>query len=454
MPIDSSIALQVRPPQLDDPTAVRAKQLQLRDLMSQGQMRDMQMQQAQRAQQEEMRFADLYRGAVGPDGQIDYGKLTSGAASAGMGARIPGLQKQQAEVGKAMDERTKAKFELVRSQYDAVDNAMRSLLSDPELSTDKVIGLLSAQAQSYRQFPEMIEKLGQEARNLPPDPGRLRQYLMQKLIEGQKGKEQLDALLPKAGTIDAGNRVIPTQTNQITGEMTQGQPIVKAPEGFVVGQGGGLSADPGFLNAKKQIAAAGKTSVNLNVNTAKDLTSEMATGLGKQLDASRAAAQSGVTAINTADQIRRIAGSGKAITGPLADARLVVARLGDALGVTGADTKEKLANTAALVQGLAKSELDAAQAMKGQGQITEAERAILRRAASGDLNMSPSELMTLAGGIDKTARARIKSHKQETERLRTLPGAEPLVPFYGVEEPAAAPSGTPPDIDAILQKYK
>lgn len=179
----------------------------------------------------------------------------------------------------------------------------------------------------------------------------------------------------------------------------------------------------------------------LNVNTAKTLTAEMAGGLGKQLDAGLEGAKSANNTIATANTIREIVDSGKAIVGPAADKRIVLTRIGDMLGVAGKDAGERLSNTAQLVQSLAKTELDAAAAMRGQGQITESERAILRRAAGGDVNMSAPELVTLSGALEKTARARIKAHKKNVEALQSVDGAAPLIPFYNVDEAPAASNG-------------
>lgn len=189
---------------------------------------------------------------------------------------------------------------------------------------------------------------------------------------------------------------------------------------------------------------AGANSVNLAVNTAKGLTSELAQGLGKQLDSSLAGAQSAIGAINTARQISSLVDSGKVVVGPFADKRVAIMRVGEALGVTGANDSERLANTAALVKNLAQSELDAAQQMKGQGQITEAERAILKRAAAGDINMSPPELKTLAGAMEKTARSRINAHQQQVQKLRGVEGAAPVLPFYQVDAPPEAPAAPKP----------
>jgi hypothetical protein len=213
------------------------------------------------------------------------------------------------------------------------------------------------------------------------------------------------------------------------------------------GKGGYVPNAP-LIGAKSQIANAGKTNVSLNVNTAKNLTAEMAQGLGKQLDAGLAAATSAQNTISNARDLRKLVEGGNVITGPGADQRVLLLRVGETLGVTGKDTAEKLANTATAVQNLAKAELQAAEAMKGQGQITEAERAIIKRAAAGSINMTGPELAALSTALEKTARGRIASHQANVQRLRTLPGAEALAPFY---EAPQVPGETVGPAGAVLR---
>ena len=61
------------------------------------------------------------------------------------------------------------------------------------------------------------------------------------------------------------------------------------------------------------------------------------------------------------------------------------------MGLAGKDSKETLEKTRAAMQQMAQLELDAAAQMKGQGQITENERDIIRRAASGDIALFRNE---------------------------------------------------------------
>ena len=73
--------------------------------------------------------------------------------------------------------------------------------------------------------------------------------------------------------------------------------------------------------------------------------------------------------------------------------------------------------------------------MKGQGQITENERDIIRRAASGDISMTLTELKTLTASLEKTARYRIERHNKNVQPLLANPNAAALAPFLTVPSP-------------------
>ena len=316
------------------------------------------------------------------------------------------MAKEDAQTKQAQAATASSEFDLNKKKLDFAWQGVASS-SSPQAAQQ----FLQDAVQRGYMAPDQAQA---ELQRIPSDPQAFQQWRQQKAMSILSVKDQLEQQLKSRDfNLRASNELI-------------------GPDGQV---------NQPLFTAKKQLAQAGKTQVNLNVNTAKGLTGEMATGLGKQLDASLAGAQSAVNTINTADQIDSALSSGKLIIGPMADKRIVLARLGDALGVGGADNPEKLANTASLIQSLAKNELDAAQSMKGQGQITEAERALLRRASSGDINMSAPELQALTGALRKTAQRRIEQHQAQVNRLSSLEGAAPLIPFYQVDMPKPAQAG-------------
>lgn len=200
----------------------------------------------------------------------------------------------------------------------------------------------------------------------------------------------------------------------------------------------GITPNVPLIDAKKQIAKSGAANTNISVNTEKSLLNEIAGGLGKAVTDARGNAQAALGTINTVNRMMDALDSGKVMAGPGTTFRQYGLQIGSLLGVTGKNAQEQMLNTRQAIQSLAQLELDAAQQMKGQGQITEAERAIIRRAASGDIDgMTTGELRLLGGVLDRTARFKIRGYNQQAAPLKNNPNAAPLAPFLDVQEPPA-----------------
>jgi hypothetical protein len=187
---------------------------------------------------------------------------------------------------------------------------------------------------------------------------------------------------------------------------------------------------------RKAGAGATRVSNNVAVNTEKSFLNELAGGLGKQVDSSLAQARGASDSLRTIGQLSDILNSGKVMAGPATKPAMLLTQLGSQLGLAGKDANETLQKTRAAMQQMAQLELDAAAQMKGQGQITENERDIIRRAASGDISMTLPELKTLTASLEKTARYRIERHNQNVQPLLANPNAAALAPFLTVPSPS------------------
>jgi hypothetical protein len=144
----------------------------------------------------------------------------------------------------------------------------------------------------------------------------------------------------------------------------------------------------------------------------------------------------------------------KAIVGPGADYRTSMLRIGQQLGVAGADANEQLANTRIVVQGLAQRELDEAGQMRGQGSLTEGERGILRRAAAGDQTLSAAEIKQALSTAQRVARYRLSTQEDYLQRASKLPGFEQFAPMYKVTPYSAGGGGGNPLLNAIDQQLQ
>lgn len=204
---------------------------------------------------------------------------------------------------------------------------------------------------------------------------------------------------------------------------------------------GSMAPNSPLIGAKAQIARAGASQNNISVNTEKSLLNEIAGGVGKQVDASLSAAKGAASTVNTLNNLDAALNSGKIMAGPATAPAQIALQLGTQLGLGGKNTQETLQNTRAAMQAMAQLELDAAGQMKGQGQITESERAILRKAASGDINMTLPELKTLSAVSRRTAMARIQQHNQNVQPLLQNPNAAAVAPFLTVQPSQGGAAG-------------
>ena len=152
----------------------------------------------------------------------------------------------------------------------------------------------------------------------------------------------------------------------------------------------------------------------------------------KQLTASADSARS---ANSTLQNIERILPAlDTAIVGPAADTRTTLLRIGKQLNIAGENADQILRNTATVVQGLAQQELSAAEQMRGQGALTEGERAILRRAAGGDQSLTSGELQQGLMAAQRLARLRIAGHQQTLQTaVKAIPDLAPIAPMYEVQ---------------------
>jgi hypothetical protein len=205
-----------------------------------------------------------------------------------------------------------------------------------------------------------------------------------------------------------------------------------------------------------------------NINTGGGKLSDvLSTNAANQLDASYTQATAALGTLNTVNNIRPMLEQ-ELFNGPLSESAMFVSRLGQSLGVGGETSQEMLQNTVVAMQGLAEFELLAAQAMRGQGAVSDSERALIRRASAGDLaTMSQGEVKELMGALEKTANYRIQSHQNTlaryTDVLKDDPASTNLLGLYQLgdvptmpatqprsDAPAPAPVNiVPPNNDAI-----
>lgn len=186
---------------------------------------------------------------------------------------------------------------------------------------------------------------------------------------------------------------------------------------FAVGQGyKGSFAD--WDMARKRATG---TNLNIGVNTDKSYFGNVAEGLAKVDVGAIDAGRSAPDRIASSRRVREVLATNP-ITGTGAEARLA---LNKALATAGLIDGTNVANTEVLASTLASQTLDAIKTSglgSGQG-FTDKDRAFLERAKSGNIEMTPQALNTLADLNERAALASIRRANSVIGKLRQSPQA-------------------------------
>ena len=192
--------------------------------------------------------------------------------------------------------------------------------------------------------------------------------------------------------------------------------------------------DEVLYNRDIQKRLSGRTVIDMGT---REMEKEFAKGVVEDTRASFQQAKSAVNTVKAINTLRPIISAG-VYEGILAGAPRAIDQFATALGVTGKDRQEKLQRTAVAMQKLASLELSAAEAMKGQGAITENERSLIARAAGGNLrDFTATEVQALLGALETVAQQKIASHQQNYEVMSQDPVGRKYSKYYNIEAPAA-----------------
>lgn len=184
------------------------------------------------------------------------------------------------------------------------------------------------------------------------------------------------------------------------------------------------------IDIKKRRAS--KTDVNVYPSD-KKFGEEFGKGVAGAVETTYNRAASAQQTISTINNIRPLIKEG-VYSGPLSTSNMYIDRLSSSLGITSGTINDKLVRTSQAMQGLASLELSAAEAMKGQGAITENERSLIARAAGGNFaQFTAAEVSGLLNALEKTAKSKISAHTKNLERLRKRKDTADLADFYELE---------------------
>ena len=185
---------------------------------------------------------------------------------------------------------------------------------------------------------------------------------------------------------------------------------------------------------------AGATVIDMG---SREMEKEFAKGVVEDTRTSFQQAKSALGTIKSINTLKPILSAG-VYEGVLAGAPRAIDQFATALGVSGKNTQEKLQRTAVAMQRLASLELQAAEAMKGQGAITENERALIARAAGGNLrDFTATEIQSLLSALDTVARAKVDAHQANWQVMSEDPIGRKYSKYYKLGEAPPPVSDVP-----------
>jgi hypothetical protein len=257
-------------------------------------------------------------------------------------------------------------------------------------------------------------------------------------VRNSDGTMQRVGFTDYGGTIDTGRATAKELTN-VNGVATDmwnskdGQVLAQDPNApFYLGSNGQMLAHGAYQDYAKQKAASGATRVSTIVNN--KMGESLAGQIGPMMKESQTAAEAAVKQLQAADTIDRALDSGNVITGAGAGVRMTATQIADALGMTGADQKEKLSRTRETIQGLAQLTLQGRQQMRGQGAITDSESKLAERAISGDVSLTTEELRVLTNAARRSGQHVFQEHQRKARVIQNNPDYSAMAPFYDVPQ--------------------
>lgn len=213
MPIDPSIPLQAKAPQMNPlQTALQALQLRYMNASTN------QLQQSMTANQA---VSQAIQRNTRPDGSLDLAGVQSDIArnpdaaynlqqTTGTNLAQQGQQTQNSRTNLALQS----------EQQTMLGQQISTLINKPDLTRDDVVNMAVNTAKTFGLPPNIVQ---QSVAGIPNDPVQLKPYLYSKLASLQAPGSQLESMTPGGANVDTGPNVAITNTRPAAGPI--GAPV-------------------------------------------------------------------------------------------------------------------------------------------------------------------------------------------------------------------------------------
>jgi hypothetical protein len=224
MPIDPNIALSLKPIQLANPLEQYMQAQQIQASQNQNRLADLMYTEKQRDTDQNILLNNLYKSAVGSDGSLDRSKLYTGVAGAGLGSKLPGIQKSFADADKVLAdvEESKAKTgnykaETAGKQDDLREKKRQRAITDIAAfkTPQEALASLAAHEQAGDLAPDAAAAVRATIPQNPADFPKWQIGMLQRIMSAGEGMKYLT---PDANTVsnNATSRANNAATNATT----------------------------------------------------------------------------------------------------------------------------------------------------------------------------------------------------------------------------------------------
>ena len=230
-------------------------------------------------------------------------------------------------------------------------------------------------------------------------------------MAARRAQQEESVILPEGGTL------VGKGTGRVIAQGAPKQPA-KITE-FVQAKEQGLIPSDMTFTQYQQLDKATGPNINLSVNTERTYGGAVASKIADQDAARYETATKAPAVLDQVQRTRQLLESGNVFTGALANQKLELAKFGQAIGATGKNTDELVANTQMLMAGRAQATLDAVRASglgAGQG-FTDKDRQFLENARLGNITYSKKALQDQLEIEEKVARGAVSSWNNRLDQI-------------------------------------
>lgn len=446
MPVDSNIALGVRVPEIASPVAQYAQLMQLQGLQRQNKLADFQMQNTM----EDRQRANALRQSLAGAG-TDPARIRNAFVAAGDIAGLNAFNKNLTETRKAETDIGKTELEIAAKTLDLYRGQLGNV-TDPDTAARWVMGQYSD--------PRLAPILGrtgtaeQALARIPRDPQGFQAWLAQNALGMDKFIEKN---APQLNTQNLGGTVQDRLYRPLTGAIEQvGSPQQKTPEipqGFVRGADGTLTIEPGYLQGKSQIAAAGRPVTTIKMpEQEKEFEKELGKKQAAGLIESKAKADDAAEIINTVNIGKQILNSGM-VTGFGAEA---LVGIGQALKQAGIDFGgDATANSQAYAANMAQNVGKIIKLFGAGTGLSNADREYAEKMAGGKITLDEKAMRKILEINERGALNVITGHNKKAAGIKTnipltveVPKTEAKAPSTSKLSPAEQT-----ELDALRKRF-